>query len=152
MVQNKCSWFILDVTYLRRVLRRNRIFGCSYFVRDLNKTWTSSYKWFRVLSKTWTIRAHACHMHDDNNNIVILLTSHWLPSQPQKRQQNRETRGIWWRRKNSSSFAGNWQLRNNWILRDKRRCKLFFVLMQLNWKGFQFATLRMKSTKVVTVN
>ena len=37
-------------------------------------------------------------------------------------------------------------------LRDKRRCKLFFVLIQLNWKGFQFATLRMKSTKVVTVN
>ena len=65
MVQNKRSR--LDATYIRRVLSWNRIFGCSYFVRVLNKTWTSSYKWFRVRNKTWTIRAHSCHMRDDNN-------------------------------------------------------------------------------------
>ena len=59
--------YILDATYRRHVLSWNRIFGCSYFVRVLNKTWTSSYKWFRVLNNSWNTSAHACHMRDDNN-------------------------------------------------------------------------------------
>ena len=67
MVQNNRSRLILDATYIRRVLSWNRIFGCSYFVCVLNKTWTSSYKWFRVLNKTWTTSAHPCHVRDDNN-------------------------------------------------------------------------------------
>ena len=85
MVQKKYSRLILDATYIRRVLSWNRTFGCSYFVRVLNKTWTSSYKWFRVLNKTWTISAHACHMRNDNNKSsfcwpVTRLTK-WLCSQ-----------------------------------------------------------------------
>ena len=84
MVQNKRSRLILDATYIRRVLSWNRTFGCSYLVRVLSKTCTSSYKWFRALNKTWTISAHACHMRQQQ--IVILLTSHpgetkWLCSQ-----------------------------------------------------------------------